>query len=64
MKKLLIISTLMLAGCTPVKHVYKVSFSNGEIEYYELDYKPKKDAKAIEYDGETIFGIEIIERID
>lgn len=52
------------AGCTPAKHVYKVTFDNGDVEYYELDYKPKKDAKAIEYDGETFLGVEKIERID
>lgn len=53
-----------LAGCTPSKHVYKVTFGNGDVEYYELDYKPKKDAKSIKCEGETILGIDKIERFD
>lgn len=64
MKKLLIISTMMVIGCTPAKHVYKVTFNNGDVEYYELNYKPKKGATAIDYNGETILGVEAIERID
>ena len=52
------------AGCIPSKHVYKVTFGNGDVEYYELDYKPKKDAASVEYEGETILGVDKIERID
>lgn len=65
MKHYLIIGAAALAAsCTPVKHVYKVTFQNGNTDYYELDYKPKKDAKSIEYEGQSILGIEKIERID
>lgn len=53
-----------LAGCSPSKLVYKVTFGNGDVEYYELDYKPKKDAASVEYEGETILGVDKIERID
>ena len=53
-----------LAGCSPAKHVYKITFGNGDVEYYELDYKPKKEAKTIEYEGESILGVKSIERID
>lgn len=54
---------IMLNGCAPHRYTYKVVFSNGDYEYYELDYKPKADAKAIEVDGETLLGVELIERV-
>lgn len=50
-------------GCAPQKQAYKVTFSDGTVEYYELNYKPKSDAKTIEYDGNTIVGVEQIEKI-
>lgn len=53
-----------LAGCAPQKHMYKVTYTDGDTEYFELDYKPDKDAKSIDYQGETILGVEKIERID
>ena len=50
-----------LASCTPKAYPVKVTFRNGTTEYYELQYKPKHDAKAIEYDGQTIIGVESVE---
>lgn len=50
-----------LAGCTPKAYAVKVTFSNGTSDYYELNYKPKKGAKSIEYEGNTILGIESVE---
>lgn len=49
-------------GCTATR-TYKVTFGNGDIDYYNLDYKPKKDAKSIQYEGETILGVEKLEAI-
>lgn len=62
---LLIIALFIAAqGCAPKRYAYKVTFANGEYEYYELNYKPKADSKAIEVDGETILGVKQIERAD
>ena len=55
---------LIITGCAPRKHVYKVVFENGDYEYYELNYKPRPDSRAIEYDGETIIGVQKIERVE
>ena len=65
----LIILAILLAcsinvGCTPHKYIYKIEFSNGDVEYFELNYKPKDDSKSIEYNGETILGVNKIEKID
>jgi hypothetical protein len=38
-----------------------VTFTNGDVEFYELNYKPKKGAKTIEFEGQTIMGVESIE---
>jgi hypothetical protein len=54
---------LSIESCAPQHYTYKVTFKNGDYEYYDLTYKPKKDAKAIEYDGETLLGIDKIERV-
>lgn len=53
----------MLAACTPTKRAYKVTFKNGAVEYYELDYKLKQGATSIEYNGETIIGVADFELI-
>ena len=53
----------ILCGCAPRKYAYKVTFTDGTVEYYELNYKVKAGAKAIEYDDETILGIETIEKL-
>ena len=53
-----------LVGCVPAKHSYKITFEDGSVEYYELDYKPKENTKSIEYDNEVILGIDKVERID
>lgn len=54
---------LSIESCAPQHYTYKVVFSNGDYEYYELNYKPKADSKAIEVDGETLLGVERIERV-
>lgn len=60
---LILIAAICLApGCATTR-TYKITFKNGDVDYYNLDYKPKKDAKSIEYEGETILGIEKIEAI-
>jgi uncharacterized protein YceK len=62
MKKMIILFAIIAicSGCTAIRP-YKITFTNGYVEFYELDYKPKKGAKSIEYRGETIFGVESIE---
>ena len=42
---------------------YKVTFENGNYDYYELTYKLKNGSKVIEYDGETIIGVKDFELI-
>lgn len=59
-----LVALWFLSGCAPRKYFYKVTFNDGSVEYYELNYKVKPDAKAIEYDDETILGIDKIEKVD
>lgn len=59
---LLLAIALLLQGCKATRY-YKVTFQNGETEYFTLPYKVKKGAKSIEVDGETILGIENIEEM-
>lgn len=61
MKKLVFAGLLLLSGCSP--KIYKVTFVDGTYEYFELK-KPQKNAKSIEYNGETILGVEKIEKLD
>lgn len=67
---LLIIALMILLicfidiSCTPKKYIYKIEFSNGDIEYYELNYKPKNNSKSIEYNGEIILGVSKIEKYE
>lgn len=58
-----LVAMWVLYGCAPRKYAYKVTFADGTVEYYELDYKPKSDAKAINYDDHTIIGVEQIEKL-
>ena len=60
----LVVFCLLLAGCQNQKHVYRITFTNGDVDYYELDYKPKAGANTIKYYDETILGVEKIEKID
>jgi len=53
-----------LVGCMPTKHAYKITFNNGCVEYFELDYKPKPTDTTIEYQNDIIIGVKKIERID
>ena len=55
---------LLLVGCAQTAHTYKVTFTNGDVEYFELKYKPAPGATSIEYDDEVFMGVEKIERID
>ena len=61
---LLSITILALSGCTPKLYPYKVTFVNGDVEYFDLKYKPKPDCTFIEYEGDTIMGVKSVERID
>ena len=64
MKKILLIATAAaLCGCVPQTRIYKVEFADGTYEYYELNYKPKDGAKSIEYEGETILGVEKLQQV-
>lgn len=64
MKRLIILFAIvmLLHSCTATRY-YKVTFKNGETEYYSLPYKVKKGAKVIEYEGQTILGIDTIEEM-
>jgi hypothetical protein len=61
---MIVIICFLDISCTPKKYIYKIEFSNGDIEYYELNYKPKENSKSIEYNGETILDVNKIEKID
>ena len=58
-----LVAMWFLSGCAPRKYAYKVVFRDGSVEYYELDYKAKAGATAIEYEGHTIIGVEQIEKL-
>lgn len=61
---MILIIALILTGCAAGrKAVYRVTFLNGDSEYYELDYRPKKNATSIEYEGETIIGVTEVELV-
>lgn len=62
-KAITILGLAMLAACTPTKRAYKITFKSGAVEYYELDYKLKRGATSIEYNGETIIGVADFEEI-
>lgn len=64
MRKMIIAIALisLLAGCR-ASRAYKVTFTDGTTDYYELDYRPKKGAKYIVSGGETIIGVESIEKV-
>ena len=66
MKRILIFSiiVLTLSCCAPKLHSYKVTFQNGNVEYFELNYKPDSGTKTIEYNGDTYIGVKSVERID
>lgn len=65
MKKFVVVAVCMLiAACQPHKYVYRVTFANGDVEYFELDYKPKAGAKTINYKNEIIIGVDKIEKFD
>lgn len=51
-----------VVGCAPTLRTYKVTFKDGSVEYYQLNYKPKKSDTSINYEGETIIGVTKIEK--
>jgi major membrane immunogen (membrane-anchored lipoprotein) len=57
---LLACALCVATACRPMR-VYRVTFSDGTYDYYELDYRPANGATSIEYQGETIIGVEKIE---
>ena len=59
---LLLALALVLQGCKTTRY-YRVTFQNGETEYFTLPYKVKKGAKSIEFEGQTILGIDSIEEM-
>lgn len=58
-----LVTIWVLFGCAPRKYAYKVTFDDGSVEYYELTYKLKKGAKAIDFDDETICGVKEFEKV-
>jgi len=54
---------VLAQGCAAAHYSCKVTFTDGSTEYYYLDYRPKHNAKSIEYEGSTILGVESIEII-
>lgn len=54
----------LVSGCAPKLYPCKVTFDNGDVEYFELKYKPKPNATSIEYEGDTIIGVKSVERLD
>ena len=57
---LCLIALCVATACRPMR-VYRVTFSDGTYDYYELNYRPANGATSIEYQGETILGVEKIE---
>ena len=55
-----LIALCVATACRPMR-VYRVTFSDGTYDYYELNYRPANGATSIEYQGETILGVEKIE---
>lgn len=58
----LITVAVLLSGCSAT-HPYKVTFANGDVEYYELDYKPKETHKYIQTNDGTYIGVTKIEKV-
>ena len=57
---LCLIALCVATACRPMR-VYRVTFIDGTYDYYELNYRPANGATSIEYQGETILGVEKIE---
>ena len=60
---LCLIALCVATACRPMR-VYRVTFTDGTYDYYELNYRPANGATSIEYQRETILGVEKIERIN
>ena len=59
---LCLIALCVATACRPMR-VYRVTFTDGTYDYYELNYRPANGATSIEYQGETILGVEKIEQL-
>lgn len=57
-----ICTAVLLSACSP--RIYRVTFTDGSYDYYELRYKPQPGATSIEVDGETILGVQKIEKLN
>lgn len=57
-----IILAVLLSGCSATRP-YKVTFANGDVEYYNLDYKPKETHKYIQTKDGTYIGVTKIEKV-
>lgn len=55
-------TAVLLSACSP--RIYRVTFTDGSYDYYELRYKPQPGANSIEVDGETILGVQKIEKLN
>lgn len=55
-------TAVLLSACSP--RIYRVTFTDGTYDYYELRYKPQPGANSIEVDGETILGVQKIEKLN
>ena len=53
----------LLTGCFSSLAPYKVTFGNGRIEYFNLNYKPKANANYIIYQDDTIFNVSGIKKL-
>jgi hypothetical protein len=65
MKRIIIIGAALICiacGCASTR-AYKVTFGDGSVEYYELNYRPKPTDKSIHYDGQDILGVKKIEKL-
>lgn len=59
---IVIIVAVLLSSCSATRP-YKVTFANGDVEYYELDYKPKATHKYIRTQDGVHIGVTKIERV-
>lgn len=60
---IVLVTMWVFFGCAPRKYAYKVTFTDGTVEFYELNYRVKPGAKAIDFDDETICGVKEFEKV-
>ena len=59
----LLLGLCLLVSACHASRIYRVTFTDGSYDYYELNYRPATDATSIDYNGETILGVQKIERL-